>query len=176
MRAAIGTMLKVHRVVAIQVRAARNPIRVTGPQCARRVGRVQPERLGMLAEAVNVRLGWKRSLEAQVLRLEDDRVVRDREQYLAGAGTRDVERERRQGVRKLDLRSIWVHVRVRCGSREDGIGDFVALAGCVGNLEMNARVCANGQGNLTIRCCIFVVSCTRLSTYLSRIRRPGRGP
>ena len=40
MGAAIGTMLKVHWVIAVQVRAARNPIRVTGPQRARRVRRV----------------------------------------------------------------------------------------------------------------------------------------
>ena len=91
MGAAIGTMLKVHRVVAVQVRAARNPIRVTRPQRARRVGSVQPEWLGMLAEAVNVRLGWKRRLEAQVLRFENEWVVRDREKYLARAGARDIE-------------------------------------------------------------------------------------
>ena len=91
MGAAIGTMLKVHRVVSVQVRAARDTKRVTGPQRARSVRRVQPERLRMLAEAVNVRLGWKRCLESQVLGLEDERVVCDREQHLAGAGTRDVE-------------------------------------------------------------------------------------
>jgi hypothetical protein len=72
--------------------------------------------------------------------------VCDREQHLAGAGARDVERERRQGVCKFDLGCIWVHVRVRRGSGEDGLGDFIAFVGCVGDLEMNARVCAVGRG------------------------------
>ena len=79
MGAAIGTMLKVHWVVTVQVRAARDPKRVTGPHRARRVRLVQPERLRMLAESVNVRFGWKRRLESEVLRLEDERVVCDRE-------------------------------------------------------------------------------------------------
>ena len=100
----------------------------------------------MLSEAVDVRHGWKRRLEAQVLRLEDEWVVCDREQHLARAGARDVERERRQGVCEFDSRCIWVHVRVHRGPGEDGLGDFVALAGCVGNLEVNARVCAVGGG------------------------------
>ena len=141
MGAAEGTMLKVHRVVAVQVRAARNPIRVTGPQRACRVRLVQPERLRMLAEAVDVCLGWKGRLESEVLRLEDERGVCGREQHLAGAAARDVERERRQGVCKSDLGRIWVHVRIRCGSQEDRIGDFVAFAGRVCDLKMNARIC-----------------------------------
>ena len=140
MGTAIGTMLKVHRVVAVQIRAARNPIRVTRPQRTRRVRGVQPERLRMLADAVNVRVWRKRRLEAQVLRLEDERIVCGREQYLPGAGARNIERERRLGVRKFDLGCIWVHVRVRRGSREDRIGDFVAIIGCVSDLEMYARV------------------------------------
>lgn len=86
-----GTMLKVHRVVPVQVRSARDPIRVAGPQSARRVGRVEAERLRVLAEAVDVRRGWERSLKAQVLRFEDERVGRGREENLARAGARDVE-------------------------------------------------------------------------------------
>ena len=157
MGTAIGTMLKVHRVVAVKVRPARNSIRVTGPERARRIRRVQPERLRMLAKAVDVRHGWKRSLEAQVLRLKDERVIGDRKQYLARAGARDVERERRQGVRKFDLRCIWVHARVGRGPREDRLRDFVAFAGCVGDLEVNSRLCAVGRGKATIRSCIFIL-------------------
>ena len=176
MGAAIGTMFKVHRVVAVQVHAPRNPNSVTGPQRTGRVRRVQPERLRMLAEAINVRVWWKRRLEAQVLRLEDERVVCDCEQYLAGAGARNIERERRLGVRKFDLGCIWVHVRVRRGSREDRIGDFVAITGCVSNLEMNACVCAmvRGRRPSEVASLLFVVPCARLSTYQSRKPRPGR--
>ena len=159
MCAAVGTMLKIHRVIAVQVRAARNPIRVTGPQRARRVCRVQPERLRMLAEAVDVCHGWKRRLEAQVLRLEDERVVCDREQHLACANARDVEREWCQGVCKFDLRCIWVHVRVRRGSREDGLGDFVTFAGCVGDLEVNARAFAVGREKRPSEVTSYILSC-----------------
>ncbi len=91
MGAAIWTMLKVHRVIPIQVRSARNPIRITGPQRARRVHLVQPERLRMLAEAIDVCHRWKRDLEAQVLGLEYERVMRGREEHLACADARDVE-------------------------------------------------------------------------------------
>jgi hypothetical protein len=52
-------MLKIHRVVAVQVRAARNPIRVMGPQRARRVCYIQPEWLSVFAKAVDVRRGWE---------------------------------------------------------------------------------------------------------------------
>jgi hypothetical protein len=116
------------------------------------------------------RHGWKRCLEAQVLRLEDERVVCDCEQYLARAGARDVERERRQGVRKFDLGCIWVHVRVHRGPREDGLRDFVAFTGCVGDLEVNARVCAVGRGKRPSEGAysFFVVPCTGLSTYQFR--------
>ena len=55
------------------------PNAVTGPHSARRVRLVQPERLRMLAEAVNVRFGRKCRLESEVLRLEDEWVVCDRE-------------------------------------------------------------------------------------------------
>lgn len=91
MRGTTGTMLEVHRMVPVQVRSGRDPIRVTGPQRARRVGRVEAERIRVLAEAVDVRRGRKLRLEAQVLRLEDERVARGREEHLACAGARDVE-------------------------------------------------------------------------------------
>ena len=153
--AAIGTMLKVHRVISVQVRPGRNPIRVTGPQRARRVGRVEAEGIGVFAEAVDVRHGRERGLEAQVLRLENERVVRGREEHLARAAAGDVEGEGRGGVRKFDLRCVWEHCRVRRGSREDRLGDFVARVGRVGNLEMDARFCAMG-GREPVRSCMLL--------------------
>ncbi len=73
MRAAIGTMLKVHRVVPVQIRPTRNPICITDPQRAHRVRRFQTERLSVLAGVIDVRHLCKRGLDAQVLRLEDER-------------------------------------------------------------------------------------------------------
>ena len=118
--AAMGTfraMLKVHRVIPVQVRAARDAKRVAGPERARRVDRVEAERLRVLAEAVDVGRGGQGSLEAEVLRLKDERVARGREEHLARARARDVERERRRGVREFYLRRVRAYVWLRCRTR-----------------------------------------------------------
>jgi hypothetical protein len=146
-RAAVRTVLKVHGVHAIQVRALRDAIRIARPQRARRVLRAEAERLRVLAEAVEVRRGRERRLEAQVLRLEHERVPRARrEEHLARARARDVEREGRVRVRELDLRRRWRRVGVGRGLREDRVGDLVARARRVGYLEVDACFCKVGEG------------------------------
>jgi len=137
-RSAMGSMLKVHGVVPVQVRAARNPKRVTRPQRARRVGRFEAEWLRVLAKAIDVGRGRECRLEAEVLRLEDEGMSDRRKEHLACARTRDVEREWRSGVRELNLRRGGAHVWVRQGSRENASGDLVALAGCIRYFEMDA--------------------------------------
>ena len=131
-------MLKVHRMAAVQVRAARDAISVARPQRTRRVDHVQTERLRVFTEAIDVRRGRQRGLDAEVLRFEYERVARSRKEYLARACARDVKRKRSGAVRELDLRGVRVRRGVRCGSWEDGLGDFVARARRVGYLEMDA--------------------------------------
>ena len=92
MRAA-GAMLEVHGVAAVQVRVLRYAICVARPQRARRIGRVEPERVRVLAKPVDVRCRRKCRLHAKVLRLEDERVRRGREEHLARARAGNVERE-----------------------------------------------------------------------------------
>jgi len=79
-RAAPGTgpMLKVNRVAAVQVRAARDAVCVARPQRARRVDNVEAERLRVLSEAVDVRVARQRRLEAEELRLKDERCASSR--------------------------------------------------------------------------------------------------
>ena len=72
MGAAGGTMLKVDGVAAVQVRAFWNAICVARPHRARRIDHVKPERLRMLAEAVNVRGVRQRCLDAEELRFKDE--------------------------------------------------------------------------------------------------------
>ncbi len=73
-----GPMLKVHRVAPVQVRAARDAIRVARPQRPRRVDHVEAERLRVLSEAVDVRVARQRRLEAEELRLKDERYASSR--------------------------------------------------------------------------------------------------
>lgn len=74
----------------------------------------------------------------------------------------------------MDLRCIWEHIRVRRGSWEDGLGDFIASVGGIGDLEVNAGVCAVG-GKASIRSCILVLMmpCAKLVTYWSHTPRRG---
>ena len=107
-----GAVLEVHRMRAVQVRALRDAVRVPCPHRARRVGRVEPERFRVLTKTVDVRRWWERRLYAEVLGLEDERVGRSREKHFARAHARNVERERRCGIRERNLCRLRVHVRV----------------------------------------------------------------
>ena len=124
-RAALGAMLKVNWMGTIQVRSSRDAIRVACPHRERRVA--EAERFRVLAETIDIRRGRQRRLQAEVLRFEDKRVFRGREEPLARARTRYVERERRRGVRESDLRVVRARARICEGPWENGFGDLVAL-------------------------------------------------
>ena len=109
---AAGAVLEVYRMRAVQVCAPRDAVRVPRPHRERRVGRVEPERIRVLTEPVDVRRWGERRFYAEVLGLEDERVWRGREEHLSRARARNVERERRGGIRERNLCRLRVHVRV----------------------------------------------------------------
>jgi hypothetical protein len=92
----------------------------------------------VLAEAIDVRRGGQRGLDAEVLRLEYEGVARGREEYVVRARARNVKREWGGAVRESDLCLVWTRSWVRRWTREDGLGDFVARVGRVRYLEMDA--------------------------------------
>jgi hypothetical protein len=102
-------VLKVHAIDTVPVRALRDGIRVARPQRARRPGQIEPERVRVLPEPVDVRRRGERRLHVEVLRLENERVRRGCDEHLACARARDVERVRRGVVHKLELRRVRVY-------------------------------------------------------------------
>jgi hypothetical protein len=142
----IGTMLNINGVAAVQVRAAGDAKGIARPHRARRVNHVQAERLRVFAKAIDVGAAGKRSLDAEVLRLENEGVSHCREEYVIRTRARNVKREWRGAVREFYLSLVWAHSWVRSRRpREDGLGDFVSRAGSVGYLEMYACF-LNGEG------------------------------
>ena len=79
-----GTMLEVDGVVAVQVRLLRNQIRISRPESARVVVRGQAEGVGMLSEAVNVRVGGQVGFDAEISRFENEGMGRSGEENLLG--------------------------------------------------------------------------------------------
>ena len=69
----------------------------------------------MLPETIDVRIRGESGLQAEVLRLEDERMGLGREEDLVGARARNVERERRGRVREFNLGRLEIQVRVRRG-------------------------------------------------------------
>jgi hypothetical protein len=73
------------------------------------------------------------------------------------------------------LRCVWEHCRVRRGSREDRLGDFVARVGRVGNLEMDARFYAMGGREPVRTRQLLYGPCARRPTYRSHTPRRDLG-
>jgi len=100
-------MLKVNGMAAVQVGALRDAKRVARPQRTRRINRVKPERLRMLAEAVDVRGARQRRRDSKELRFKNEGMTRGREEHVARAGARDIKREWSGAICEYDLCRIW---------------------------------------------------------------------
>ena len=131
-------VLKVDRVVSVQVLTLGHAIRVARPERAGVVVRREAERVGVLAETVEVRVLGEVRLHAQVLRLEDDRVRRGGEENLLGLGAVDREAERRGSVVEADARGERPVQEVCLWTGEDLLGNLVPLVCGVGDLDVNA--------------------------------------
>lgn len=96
---AVGAaVVKVHRVVAIQIRAGRNEIGVPIPDSSGIVRRVEHEGVGMLAQAVQAGARRKAGAEAEVLRFENKARGGGVEEGLVGTAAENGEAEGRLDV------------------------------------------------------------------------------
>lgn len=121
---------------SVEVRVGRDAVAVLIPHRADVVGRLQAERVGMLAQPVQVRVRRQASAEAKVLRLKDKRRWGSIEDDLTGVGAGDVEGEWARCVAELEV----AEVRWDCasGTWEDGFGDLVDLVALVLDEDVNA--------------------------------------
>ena len=98
MRAVGAAVVKVHSVVAIQVRAGGSEIGVPVPDRAGIVRRVEHEGVGMLAQAVQAGARRKAGAEAEVLRFENKARGGGVEEGLIGTTAENGEAEGRLDV------------------------------------------------------------------------------
>lgn len=131
-----GAVLQVEGVSSVEIRVGRNAVAVLIPHRADVVGRLQAERIGMLAQTVQVRVHRQAGAKAKVLRLEDERRWGGVEDDLAGSGAGDVEGEWAGCVAEFEVAQL----RWDCtsGAWEDGFGDLVDLVALVLDEDMNA--------------------------------------
>ena len=93
MGAISSTMIKVHRVITIQILAGRGGIGVSVPDGASVVCGVQHERISVLAQTIQARVLRQAGTQAQVLALEDQAGGARIEEDIAIAAADDGEAE-----------------------------------------------------------------------------------
>ena len=117
-------VLIVNGVGAVEVGAGRGAVGIARPQRADVVGGVETEGVPVLAQAVQVGVLGELGAQAEILRLEDQRLGRRVEQNLTGLAARNGEGEGVGLVLELESRLFRVRA-VALGARKDGFGDLI---------------------------------------------------
>lgn len=135
-------MIKVHRMVSIQIRARWDGICIPIPDRPGVVGRVQHERISVFAQSVQTRAGRQAGAETEVLRLEDQGGGAGVEKDLAAALPGNGEAE-------------WVLLVL-----EDQVG------GGGGGIALSGRACKDGRGDLVNLICRVLDQDMEAGVYL----------
>ena len=110
-----GPVLKIHRMITVQVRPSWNSIGILGPESTDIVRSVQTERIRVFAKPVKIWVLWQVCPQSNVLSLKYDACCRSIEQDFSSLGSNNREREWRGNIFELEV-SI-PRVRSRRGSR-----------------------------------------------------------
>lgn len=132
-------LLEVERVAPVDVGSGRDAVVVVVPERADVVGGVEPEGVGVLAEAVQEWVFREVRPQAEVLGFKDQGRSRGVEEDLLRVGTDDGEGEGLLGV--LELEGARVRGGAPLRSRDDRLGDLVDLVPLVLDLDMQATIC-----------------------------------
>jgi hypothetical protein len=133
-------VLIVDRVVSVQVGILGDTIRVPGPESTGGVGRVETKRFGVLSKTVNVWVFGEVGLQTEVLALKDESVPGGVEERLTSAAAGDAEAEGGLLVLEDDVRLFGASGGLGGRTGNDRLGDFVALAFGVGDLDVDTSV------------------------------------
>jgi hypothetical protein len=136
-RAALA-LLKVQRVAAVKVRARWDGVAVAVPEGADVVRGIQPEGVGVLAEAEQERVIGKACPQAEVLRFEDERCGGGVKQDFVRIGAGDGKGEGLLGVIELEVAPACRAAAAWSGN--DRLGDLVDLVVLVLDLDVEPVV------------------------------------
>lgn len=133
-------VLVVHGVVSVQIAILRDTERVARPESTGIVLGWQTEAIRVFAETVQVGILWQRSLDAEVLRLEDQWVGGGVEELLASLFADDLEGEGLLLELEFEIRLADV---VRVGTREDRLGNLIPSLCSVLDNDMETVLCSS---------------------------------
>ena len=132
------SLLEIEGVSAVEVGVVGQSVAVLVPHCANVVLGLEPQRIRVLAQAVEIGVLGQAGPKAQVLRLEHERRRRSIEENLLGVGAADLEGEGRLGVVKLEF--VGPGGALASWPLEDGFRDLVDLVVLVLNRDVNAVI------------------------------------
>ncbi len=137
---AVLPVVKVDRMSTVQVLALWCPVGIPGVDCAGVVGRVEHERVAVLAQAVQMRVLGQMCLEIDILALKDELGAGGVEEDFPGVCARDGERERVGLEVELELAVLWRAPLPEARAREHTIGHLVDGVVGVEDLDVQAVV------------------------------------
>lgn len=135
---AILSVVKIDWVSAVKILALRRPVGIAGVNRPSVVGRVQHERVTVLAQSVQMRVLWQVCLEIDILTLEHQLVARGIEEHLTGVSPRYGEREGVSVEFELELGVLRGTPLTKTGAWEDTVWNLVDRVVGVQDLDVES--------------------------------------